>query len=200
MKLGDIIDENKLKSPDEFLNDPIVKEIIHQSYVGEEGGWDMDEWQAFSNSDLLNKIVPSLYNLVEEKWSDFDYVAALGGSGSPIGCNLATQKEKKFIFINDLWGATRMFQPIKPQNIDLQNKNVLLVDSVLKTGLTVYNALNRVKEKGGVPSLLIMTLLNGWIDKGLLEDTKLDIKSVDFYYLYHWDGKIMELAKSKQII
>ena len=196
MKLEDITDRNKLKSPDEFLDDPIVKEIIQKSYIGEERGWDMDEWWAFSDHVLLNKIVSSLYNLVKEKWDDFDYVAALGGSGSPIGCNLATQMEKDFIFIIDLWGATSVFQPIKPKGIDLQNKNVLLVDSVLKTGLTTYNAIKRIRKKGGIPSLLIMTVLNNWIDESLLEDIKL----VDLYYLYYWDDKIMELAKSKRII
>ncbi|MEM2980385.1 MAG: phosphoribosyltransferase [Thermoproteota archaeon] len=186
-KIGDILTPLKDEVLNTFLKTDIVKEIIR--ICGDKEGFDIFEWRAISDSNLLVKIVNALYEEVKDIWREIDYVAALGGSGCSLASILSANYEKKFIFINDRWGITEKFQPVKPPEVPLVNKTVLLVDTVLRTGLTAYNAIQTIDKSH--PILLVMTILPEWIDKVLYER----MKDIDLYYLFAWNKRMRCLAK-----
>ena len=100
----------------------------------------------------------------EKKEFEFDMIAGITNNGVP----LAT-------IISDLLGVD--FGMIRPSRegteinyasnyAGLKGKNVIIVDDVISTGSTTKEAINFIKEMGGIP-LLVMTLINKKADDDL---------------------------------
>ena len=100
----------------------------------------------------------------EKKEFEFDMIAGITNNGVP----LAT-------IISDLLGVD--FGMIRPSRegteinyasnyAGLKGKNIIIVDDVISTGSTTKEAINFVKEMGGIP-LLVMALINKKADDNL---------------------------------
>ena len=185
-------DESSIKG---MLKDGAVDEIVKSLYMN--GHNDLAEWNAFHSDTILRKIIDELYEKVKSEWDNIDYVAALGASGTPLAIGLSLFHNKKFIFINDRWGITKKFQPIKPSDgIDIKDKNILVIDSVLRTGLTALNGIDYIKECHGLPKLMVIALLGDWIDESICND----LKDIDFYYIFNWNEEVEKIASKSGII
>jgi len=198
MKLEDAIKTVKNQdqaSTEEMVKDDVVGIILKALYMN--GHNDLAEWNAFHSNTILCQIIDELYKKVESEWENIDYVAALGASGTPLAIGLSLLHDKKFIFINDRWGITKKFQPIKPSNgIIIKDKNILVIDSVLRTGLTALNGIEYIKDCGGIPKLMVIALLEDWIDESIYND----LKDIDFYYLLNWNEKVEKISLELEII
>ncbi|VVB90222.1 Phosphoribosyl transferase domain protein [uncultured archaeon] len=199
MILKEIVDSLNVINSDSIktmLEDETVKETLIATYNYHP--YDLAEWKAYKSNNLLKKIITKLHSQVEPIWTGIDYIAALGGSGSPLAVGLSLYYDKNFIFINDRWGITKKFQPIKPPlpDEDIKGKKVLLVDSVLRTGLTAYNGFKIIKDHGGLPIIMVIALLPEWIDQSILKE----LKDVDFYYMFHWNGDVENKALEMGLI
>ena len=100
----------------------------------------------------------------EKKEFEFDMIAGITNNGVP----LAT-------IISDLLGVD--FGMIRPSRegteinyasnyAGLKGKNIIIVDDVISTGSTTKEAINFIKEMGGIP-LLVMALINKKADDTL---------------------------------
>lgn len=197
MKLKEINTSPNLTYPHfikRMLEDRVVQETLIATYNNHP--YDLAEWRAFKSSTLLNKIVAKLYSKIEPIFAEINYVAALGGSGSPLAVGLSLKYDKDFIFINDRWGITKKFQPIKPPDVDIRGKKVLLLDSVMRTGLTAYNGFKIIKDNGGLPIIMVIALLPEWIDQSILTE----LGDTDFYYMFHWNEKVESEAIELRLI
>jgi len=177
-----------------FLEDETVQEIIKTGHDGE--GNDFLEWNVYHDPGLLNKVVEELCRKMEKIWGEIDYVASLGASGCPLATKLAAEKKKPLIYVHDRWGITEIFHPIRPFNVNIVNKHVLLVDSIIRTGLTTFNGVKTIRAKAGIPILAVMCLLNEWIDRTLMDE----MVDVDFYFIFPWNKRMFELAVEKGLI
>jgi len=185
----------------EFLNDEKIVTIIKRSF-DESLSDKYDEWKLFSKHELLEKIVKALYELIKEKWSEYDYLGSLGSSGAPLTYLLSTTYGKDAIFINDDWGVTGLFQPVKPHDIKVKNKKILLVDSVFESGLTACNGIDTLKtrateENGKVNiDVLVITFFPESTDQTFVKG----YKGCTLHYLYYWDEDVKKEANDKGII
>lgn len=193
--------ESKKNDYLELLNHEIIKELIKSGY---ETNDDLSEWCWYSDPKILTKVADLFKSHIEEKCDDIDIIASCGASGCPLASYLSLNLGKEFIFINDRWGITKKFQPIKPQKCsankevdNLRGKTVLLVDSVLKTGYTLYNAIRLLEEENvGEIIIVMISLLPTWKDDGIFKS----IDKYDVYFLFKWDLDICKEAKNKQIL
>jgi orotate phosphoribosyltransferase-like protein len=177
-----------------FLEDETVQEIIKAGH--DDTGNDFLEWNVYYDQKLLDKVVKKLCGKMEEVWDKIDCVASLGASGCPLATKLASEKRKPLIFIHDRWGITEIFHPIRPFNVNIAKKNVLLVDSIIRTGLTTFNAVRTIRTKEGIPILTVMCLLNEWIDRTLIDE----IGDIEFYFIFPWNKRMFELAVERGLI
>ena len=184
-----------------FLNDEKVVSIIRYTFDKRLPD-KYNEWKLFSNHMLLVDIVGALYDLINEKWDDYDYLGSLGSSGAPLTYILSTTHSKDAIFINDDWGVTSFFQPIKPYDIEVKDKKILLVDSVFESGLTACNGIDILKERarkenGDVTvDVLVITFFPKYADKTFVKE----YKDSTLYYLYHWDEAVEKEMENRGII
>jgi len=175
---------------DQMLKCDIVSRTLKEVYENESD--DLSEWKAYHKVDILQRIIDELANKIdEETWGNINYVGALGGSGSPLAVGLSLKKQKDFIFINDGWGITDEFQPIKPPRAEVHGKTVLIVDSVFRTGLTTYNSV-QILKRYGVSDIILMVvaLLPDWVDESLLDS----MGDLDFYYMFIWNKDVESAA------
>lgn len=198
MKLKDVIksvenqDSNIIEK---MISDGVIKRVLNALYKNDHN--DLAEWNAFHSNIILSKIIKKLYETIESEWDEIDYVAALGASGTPLAVGLSLVYKKDFIFINDRWGITKKFQPIKPsEGINIKDKKILVIDSVLRTGLTALNGINKIEDYHGIPKLMVIALLADWIDESIYND----LKNIDFYHLFNWNKKVEETALKLEII
>ena len=181
---------------DSMLKCDIVSDTLKEVYQNELD--DLSEWNVYHNVSILRRIIDELASKIdEETWKTIDYIGALGGSGAPLAVGLSLKKQKNFIFINDSWGITKAFQPIKPPNAPIKGKKVLVVDSVFRTGLTTYNGVD-VLNKEGVSNIILMVvaLLPDWADQSLLSL----IGNIDFYYMFVWNKNVESAAIKSGLI
>lgn len=197
MKLIDVIKSVENQDSDfieKMISDDEIKQVLNALYKNDHN--DLAEWNAFHSNIIICKIIKKLYEKIESEWDEIDYIAALGASGTPLAVGLSLFYKKDFIFINDRWGITKKFQPIKPSDINIKNKKILVIDSVLRTGLTALNGINKIEDNHGIPKLMVIALLADWIDESIYED----LKNIDFYYLFNWNKKVEETALKLRII
>lgn len=119
-------------------------------------------WRSIGVSgSRINSIAEIMADIILEEQEkgeyDFDMIAGITNNGIP----LAT-------VISDLLGVD--FGMIRPSRegtqtnyasnyASLKNKNVIIVDDVISTGSTAKEAINFIKEKKGIP-VMIMVLIN----------------------------------------
>ena len=119
-------------------------------------------WRSIGVSgSRINSIAEIMADIIleeqEKREFDFDMVAGITNNGIP----LAT-------VISDLLGAD--FGMIRPSRegtqtnyasnyASLKNKNVIIVDDVISTGSTTKEAIDFVREKEGIP-VMVMVLIN----------------------------------------
>lgn len=156
-----------------------------------------DEWGLYSDPKLLSTILEALYLIVDD-FQSYNLLASLGSSGAPLTFNLSVRHEKKAIFINDDWGITPTFQPIKPQNIiqDLEkDTKILLIDSIFKSGLTTYNAICAIEKYMNTQNvsigILVISVLPKFVELNIFNSNQHDIP---IYYLTSWDVESIEKA------
>ncbi|MEM5868075.1 MAG: phosphoribosyltransferase, partial [Candidatus Aenigmatarchaeota archaeon] len=89
-------------------------------------------------------------------WKDIQYVASLGSSGCPLATLLAMKGSKNLIFLHDRWTIIESLRPMRPFDVDIVNKKILIVDSIMRTGLTVSNGIRTIKEGGGTPYVAVI--------------------------------------------
>ena len=118
-------------------------------------------WRSIGVSgSRINSIAEIMADIIleeqEKREFDFDMVAGITNNGIP----LAT-------VISDLLGAD--FGMIRPSRegtqtnyasnyASLKNKNVVIVDDVISTGSTTKEAINFVREKEGIPVMVIVLI------------------------------------------
>ncbi|HHH79634.1 MAG TPA: phosphoribosyltransferase [Thermoplasmatales archaeon] len=176
----------------DFLKNKEVVSIIKESY-----DVDLDdlanEWKVYSKPDLLSRVVEGLYNLVKERWSDYDYLAALGLNGAPLAYLLGSRYVKRTFFVDDEWGVTSFFQQIKPAGIDLSGKNVLIVSPVFESGLKACRGIDILRENAEdiKVDVLVMTLFPEYVDKELVRNKRYG--DVTLYYLFSWTKDVRML-------
>ena len=118
-------------------------------------------WRSIGVSgSRINSIAEIMADIIleeqEKKGFDFDMVAGITNNGIP----LATA-------ISDLLGVD--FGMIRPSRegtqtnyasnyASLKNKNVVIVDDVISTGSTTKEAINFVREKEGIPVMVIVLI------------------------------------------
>lgn len=184
-----------------FLEDETIASIIKFSYDRKLSD-KYDEWKLFSNHEMLNKIVNALYGTIKDKWDNYDWLGSLGSSGAPLTYLLSTKYNKDAIFINDDWGVTGLFQPIKPHDTEVKDKTVLLIDSVFESGITACNGIeilkNRARKENGYlkVDVLVVTYFPEYTDTNFVKNHDESI----LYYLYYWDKDIRDKAKDIGLI
>ena len=118
-------------------------------------------WRSIGVSgSRINSIAEIMADIIleeqEKREFDFDMVAGITNNGIP----LAT-------VISDLLGAD--FGMIRPSRegtqtnyasnyASLKNKNVVIVDDVISTGSTTKEAINFIREKEGIPVMVIVLI------------------------------------------
>ncbi|MCD6236692.1 MAG: hypothetical protein DRN01_04395 [Thermoplasmata archaeon] len=176
----------------EFLKNNRITSIIKESY--DRGLQDLaNEWWIYSQPKLLGYIVEELYNMVGEKWRDYDYLAALGLNGAPLAYLLGSRFMKRTFFVDDEWGVTSFFQQIKPAGIDLSGKNVLIVSPVFESGLKACRGIDSLRENAEdiKVDVLVMTLFPEYVDEELVRNKRYG--DVTLYYLFSWTKKVRML-------
>jgi len=133
--------------------------------------------------------------MMTDLWKDIQYVASLGSSGCPLATLLAMKGSKNLIFLHDRWTIIESLRPMRPFDVDIVNKKILIVDSIMRTGLTVSNGIRTIKERGGTPYVAVIVLLNEWVDKTLFAD----IADVNLYFVFPWNKRMFELAREKKL-
>ena len=180
----------------EFLKNSDIVSIIKSAYDTKLSDR-YDEWKLFSNHESLGKIVDNLYNIIKDKWNNYDYIGSLGSSGAPLTYLLSTKYKKDAIFINDDWGVTGLFQPIKPHDKELKDKKILLVDSVFESGLTACNGIdilkNHARKQNGNMNVdvLVVTFFPEYADKTFVKN----YNESTLYYLYYWNDNVYDNFK-----
>jgi orotate phosphoribosyltransferase len=194
-KFEEIGETDNHKASMDFLSDDTIVSIIKHSFDKDLPD-KYNEWKLFSDYELLEKIVKALYEPMSKKWDDYDYLGSLGSSGAPLTYLLSSTYRKNAFLINDDWGVSGLFQPIKPPDIDLKNKKVLLVDSVFESGLTACNGINILeKHAGGRDKIgvdvLVITFFPEYTDRTFVKR----YKGCTLYYLYYWDKEVRNEAR-----
>jgi len=178
----------------DFLKDDVIKEMVKIGHDQE--GNDFFEWNLYHDQVFFGKVVKKLVKKIKDP-DEIDYVASLGGSGCPLATRLSQEIGKKLLFVHDRWAITETFRPLRPFDVDISGKTILLVDSILRTGLTAYNGMRVIKTKGGIPFIAVMVILNEWVDLDLLSG---ELGDVETYYLLLWNKRIFDIAVEQQLI
>lgn len=192
---------DKYEHSTDFLKKDKIAEIIKSSY-NLKLSYRYDEWKLFSNYKLLNDIVDELFNIMKDKWDYYDYLGSLGSSGAPLTYLLSVKYKKDAIFINDDWGVTGLFQPIKPYDTKVKDKKILLVDSVFESGLTACNGIEILKKSARkdngivIVDVLVITYFPNYTDQTFVKT----YKDSTLYYLYYCNKNVVKEAKEKGIV
>ncbi|MHA1651403.1 MAG: phosphoribosyltransferase, partial [Candidatus Helarchaeota archaeon] len=125
----------------------------------------INEWKIYSDSTLFSKIIKKFKDLIREKEEElgkkFDYIIALGASGVPLASVLSQELGIKFLVLDEKSKKLPNSRTILPdlKNYDLNQKTVLLCDSVLRSGYTACNHYDILKYKYNVKEQYLITIL-----------------------------------------
>ena len=149
-----------------------------------------DEWRIYSQPNLLKSIVRECYFLIGKNWVKYDYLLALGNNATPFAYSLGLFFNKKVLFVDDEWGVTSFFQAIKPTNVDLNNKRLLVVIPYFESGLKASRGIDVINKKAKNLHIDVLTIVffPEYIDKEIFRKNK--YKNSMLYYLFSWDEKI----------
>lgn len=180
---------SSFKNKIDFIYNKKISQIIKQSWDDKKNDLN-DEWSIFMQYQLLDDIINELYEIVNDCWKEYDYIAALGINGAPLSYLLGNKYNKRVIFIDDEWGVTCFFQKIKPSDIDISNKKILLVLPYFESGLKASRGIDILHEKGENVHVDILTVVffPVYLDKNIFKKAK--YKESCLYYLYSWDENV----------
>ncbi|MEM0314056.1 MAG: hypothetical protein QXQ41_05880 [Candidatus Bathyarchaeia archaeon] len=112
--------------------------------------YEYDEWEIFEDPELLSLASNALFKKICDSGIEFDYIGALGGSGTPLAVALLQDFlrngiKKKFVYISDpVVGVSSLWlKKVKP-NLRLKNSPILLVDTEIKSGRTILDGYQKV--------------------------------------------------------
>jgi len=166
----------------------LIKEV-------EPGYHEYDEWQIFHDSELFSVVPGALFDKIIASKIEFDYIGALGGSGTPLGTSLLFEflkkgTKKKFLYVSDpLVGVSSLWlKKVKP-NLELDKPSILFVDTEIKSGRTIWDGCEKVKSMSAqVKGVAAITDYMGFPDRLDYEKLVIErhipvIKLFDFYPL-----------------
>jgi orotate phosphoribosyltransferase len=116
----------------------------------EPGYYEYDEWQIFEDPELLSLASNALFHKIRGSGLKFDYIGALGGSGTPLAIALLLDflrngLKRKFAYISDpVVGVSSLWlKKVKP-DLQLSGSSILLVDTEIKSGRTAWDGYQKV--------------------------------------------------------
>jgi len=156
-----------------------------------------DEWKIYSQPNLLKDIVKECYSVIGKNWDKYDYLVALGNNATPLAYSLGLYYNKKVLFVDDEWGVTCFFQAIKPSNIDLDNKKLLIVLPYFESGLKASRGIDVLNERARNLHVDVLTVVffPEYLDEEIFR--KNNYKDCLLYYLFSWDEKIKKQILQK---
>jgi len=117
--------------------------------------WSFDVWRVYWDPELCRRTIDALDKLITPL-PRIDVVAALGNSGLLMAGYLAEKRQKNVVFVTDpTTGLRAVFRKIRPDTVgqtdtnSIGGKQVLLVDSAIRTGQTIKDACLKVANHGG---------------------------------------------------
>ena len=100
----------------------------------------------------------------EKREFDFDMIAGVTNNGVPLATIISEVLGVDFGMIRPIREGTET--NFASNYAGLKDKNIIIVDDVISTGSTTKEAINFVKESGGIPQL-VMVLINKKADDDL---------------------------------
>lgn len=176
----------------EFIKNKRIISIIKDSY--DKGLHDLaNEWRMYSQPELFGRVVDEMYRMVGEKWGEYDYIAALGVNGVPLAYSLGLRYMKETFFLDDEWGVTAFFQQIKPSDVELVGKRVLILSPVFESGLKVCRGIDILREQTEdvKADVAVVVFFPDYVDENLVSSKRYG--DVDFYYLFIWNDEVSRL-------
>jgi len=165
---------------------------------------DINEYNIYSNYNLLKKIVIFFTSIIKEQLpNDFKYVVGLGQSGTPLAVLLSNELNKDLIIIDEkrynLPNSRITLPEIKKDEIE--GEKVIICDSVLRSGYTLRNHYTIMKSLGIRDIYLITIIFNqSFFNKIITQDLE------DLYYLplMYWNedfrDKFINFGTTSEII
>jgi orotate phosphoribosyltransferase len=149
----------------------LIKNSLMQ--VGKEPYFEYDEWKVFHDPEALSIVVKAIYKKIQATNWEFDCIAALGGSGTPIAVSLVNlyfnhKVRKNFFFVSDpLIGISSKWVRIIKPNLTEGNRSIVLVDTEVKSGRTIYDGYRKVQDRklGNVVGIATITDYVGFPDR-----------------------------------
>ncbi len=129
----------------------ILAHSVHE--IKRSGYWDYDIWKLYSQPRILQLLVSLFYSRLQTEKIEFDVIAGLGTSGTPLASFLSYNIFKEFN-VEKTWYlvsppvvglASRWMEKIKPAIP--KGSRVLLVDSEVKSGNTSWDGFLKICGK-----------------------------------------------------
>lgn len=146
----------------------------HIGPIGRRKRIGLDEYSVYSERSLLQLVVNHVAETIAREGLTVDVIGAMGPSGIPLAVSLVSHKSmtaQRWVYVSDpaVGTESRKEIPIKPPEFKgddafLKGKRVLLVDSVIKTGSTVYEAALKVRKEQAsvVAAAVILDYVRFW--------------------------------------
>ncbi|MHA1757656.1 MAG: phosphoribosyltransferase [Promethearchaeota archaeon] len=167
--------------------DPYQAEIA--SKIKDQELININEWKIYADSEIFSKIIEKFKKIILEKErelnTEFDYIIGLGASGIPLASVLSQELGRKFLIIDEKLKKLPNSRIILPDNIDLNQKSVLLCDSILRSGYTACNHYNILKTIFDVKNQYLITIIfnQSYFNKVIAEN----MEDLFFYPLLIWN-------------
>lgn len=189
-----IFNENKERV---FVLDNLQKRIAKKLYVYNLE--DLNEYDVYSDGILLGEIVERFEEIIKKKLDcDLDYIVGLGQSGIPLALLLSQKLNVKLLVLNEKAHKLPNSRDIIPsiEDANLTDKNVILCDSIVKSGFTAYQHSKILRERGVKQQFLISIVFNHSFFNIKISDK---LKFVKYCPLLIWNDDFKE-SFSKPLI
>jgi len=126
--------------------------------------WEYDSWNIYRDFDLFLELANALFALVKERIDTSFVLGGLGGSGTPLTLYLMQKVRESgnamsWLSVSppDVGILSRWGRSLKP-NSNIKGKKVVLIDTDVKSGFTVYDGYKKITKKDGeVPFVFAFT-------------------------------------------
>ena len=169
----------------------------------EEGYSEYDEWQIFHDPELLSIATEALYQKIVKAKIEFDYIGALGGSGTPLAISLMLKMLnnriiKRFFFISDpLVGVSSRWLRITKPEVKVSRPSILFVDTEIKSGRTIWDGLKKIEEEDAqLKGVAVITDYKGFPDREDYNDiiVKGQIPVLRLFDFYPLENKLIRVT------
>jgi len=167
-----------------MLEGNLLSSILKACIIKDDSGsihW--NEWRLLFRYDLLIELNSKLYRKIKElNFGEVDYVLSLGKSGIILGAIVSQILKKPLLLFGGKYPDDPQKKKIHPRDINLDDKNILLVDTLLKRGAVLYSSINYlIKNLNSKPkSLSALVLINVDCWKERMFITNLETKRKDY--------------------